>query len=102
MAKDQALQFIARVNEDAALRDKLQTVSKDGINGLVRVGKEVGYDFSTEEFESTALEQWGSRRSDEVSDDELDGIAGGGSAAWKFGNAQKFFAVATVSCIAGK
>ena|SRR5258708_4913711 len=101
MAKDQALQFIARVNEDAALRDKLQTVSKEGINGLVRVGKEVGFDFSTEEFESTALEQWGSRRSDEVTDDELDGIAGGAFTV-KFGAAQKFFAAATVSCIAGR
>src|SRR5258707_721492 len=139
MAKEQALQFIARVNEDQILRTKLQAfakdriegvvkiakeagfdvsaedlqsaaadeaklqaVSKEGIDGLVRVGNEDAFDFSKEEFEAVVLEQWGSHRSDEVSDNELDGIAGGGTYIMKFGIAQKFFIQATSLCVAGK
>ena len=102
MPKEQALRFIARVNEDMALRDKLQAVSKEGIDGLVRVGNEDAFDFSKEEFEAVVLEQWGSHRSDEVSDNELDGIAGGGTYIMKFGIAQKFFIQATSLCVAGK
>src|SRR5260221_14580733 len=102
MAKEQALRFIARVNEDTALRDKLQAVSKEGIDGLVRVGNEDAFDFSKEEFEAVVLEQWGWHRPGEVSNGELDGIAGGGTYIMKIGIDQKFFIQAARLCVGGK
>ena|SRR5258708_1831504 len=77
MAKDQALQFIGRVNEDASLREYLQSFTKDGMEGLVRVGREHGFDFTPEEFQTAAYENWEAQHATAVSEDDLDTIVGG-------------------------
>ena len=77
MAKDQALQFIIRVNEDKALQGKLEAVTKDGVQGIVKVAQEAGFVFTADEFQTVAYEQWASKQSSEISEDELDTVAGG-------------------------
>src|SRR5258708_3632710 len=76
MAKEQALQFIARVNEDQILRTKLQAFEKDRIEGVVKIAKEAGFDVSAEDLQSAAADEAKSQAG-EMSDEALESIAGG-------------------------
>src|SRR5450755_4009871 len=77
MAKDQALKFVVRVNEDMALQAKLEAVVKEGTEGIVKVAHQAGYDFTAQEFQTLALEQWQANHPSEIAEDELATMAGG-------------------------
>ena len=75
MAKEQALQFILRANQDQPLQSRLQTI-KDGGAGLVQLGKESGFDFTTEEMKTVVAEQQ-NPDTGELSDEALEMVSGG-------------------------
>ena len=75
MAREQALQFIQFANKDQRVQSKLQAV-KDGGVGLVKVGKEYGFDFTTEEMKSI-VEAQQIPESGELSDEALESVSGG-------------------------
>ncbi len=79
MAKDQVLPFITRLNNDATVRAKVQAASPDGMDGLVKVGKEFGFQFTIEEFQAVALEQSAAKFEVEISEEELSAVVGGTS-----------------------
>ena len=76
MAKEQALKFIAYVNSDEGARDKLQAASDNGLNDLVKIARQAGFDFTVEELQAAAVEKLESA-SQVLSDDTLENIVGG-------------------------
>jgi predicted ribosomally synthesized peptide with nif11-like leader len=76
MAKEQALQFIIRVNTNQILQTKFQAAAQDGLAGLVKIGKEAGFDFNADEMRAIADEQ-SELAASELSDEALESVAGG-------------------------
>ena len=84
MAKEQALQFIIRVNEEPALQDQVNAVTSEGIDGLIRIGRANGFEFTAEEFQTAAFESWEAQQSASISEDDLETIVGGAESAKKY------------------
>jgi predicted ribosomally synthesized peptide with nif11-like leader len=74
MAVEDAKKFIEKLRSDPELGKKLETASDEE---RVKIVSQEGYDFTPEEFKTAALEM-----SPELSDEDLDAVAGGGAATW--------------------
>jgi len=71
MSEEQLKAFLEKVKADTSLQEKLKAASD--ANAASAIAKEAGFSISADEFtkaQSTEL-------SDEVSDEELEGVAGG-------------------------
>jgi predicted ribosomally synthesized peptide with nif11-like leader len=77
MAKEQVFQFIAYVNSNQGVRDKLKTVTDERLDGMVQVARDEGFDFTVEELQAVIVEQLTST-DPALSDEALETIVGGG------------------------
>ena len=75
MSTSQAVEFIKRVESDQSVQAKVKTLSPTDPVGLVMLGRELGFDFCVAEFKAAA-ESMG-RFAGEMSDEELERVAGG-------------------------
>ncbi|MFM9970685.1 MAG: Nif11-like leader peptide family RiPP precursor [Burkholderiales bacterium] len=74
-------QFYTRAIQDKALLGKLMAEGKspeDFINSAVKEGKAMGYDFSHAEADAWIKQQQKIKASGELSDTQLESVAGGG------------------------
>src|SRR4051812_26739435 len=76
MSQEQAMAFIQRVNQDEPLRSRIGGLSSN-LNALLAVAAETGYTFTAAEW-GTAIQQ---AQSEQLSESDLDGVAGGATAA---------------------
>ena len=77
MATEKTKQFMAHLEETPGL---VQKVRIQNARNLVRLGSEAGFDFSVEELQQAVRE---SERSDvELSEEDLEAVAGGGVLKW--------------------
>jgi predicted ribosomally synthesized peptide with nif11-like leader len=90
MASEVVTGFFDEVRKSARLRDKISALpsgeSKTG--ALVAIAAEAGFDFTEEEFETELKEQFEADAGSSegvLTDDELEGIAGGTSQLWHSG-----------------
>jgi predicted ribosomally synthesized peptide with nif11-like leader len=67
-------QFFQEVSQDPTLQQQLQSLEnrEARLNKMVELGQEKGYNFT-----SIEVEQWLQSRSKELSDSELESVAGG-------------------------
>src|SRR5260221_12727310 len=75
MSTLQAVEFIKRVDSDQGVQSKVKTLAPTDPVGLIMLGRELGYDFCVAEFKAAA-ESMG-RFAGEMTDEELDRVAGG-------------------------
>jgi predicted ribosomally synthesized peptide with nif11-like leader len=75
MSKQVAIEFLERINSDMALQSKLSDLDRDDILGLMRIAAESGYVFSLADYSAADREL--SNFADELTDGELDRVAGG-------------------------
>ncbi len=74
MSKQNVLAFDLRIRGDKDLQSRVKALPANDAEGLVELGAEAGFNFSTSEL----LEVIGnSRKSEELSDNELEQVAGG-------------------------
>src|SRR5260221_6862775 len=74
MSKQNVLAFDLRIRGDKDLQSRVKALPANDANGLVKLGAEAGFKFSTSEL----LEVIGAaQNSDELSGDQLDQVAGG-------------------------
>ena len=74
MSKQNVLAFDLRIRGDKDLQSRVKALPANDAEGLVKLGAEAGLNFSISEL----LEVIGvSHNSDELSDDQLDQVAGG-------------------------
>ncbi len=74
MSKQNVLAFDLRIRGDKDLQSRVKALPVNDAEGLVKLGAEAGFKFSTSEL----LEVIGvARKSDELSSDDLDKVAGG-------------------------
>lgn len=72
MSADNAVRFVHQIAQDGSLRVRVEaTKSPDEV---VRIGREAGYDFTADELRIAAV----TLRKEELSDSELESVAGGG------------------------
>lgn len=72
MSAANAIRFVQQIAQDGSLRARVEaTRSPDDV---VRIGREAGYDFTGEELRTAA----DTLRKDELSDSQLESVAGGG------------------------
>ena len=70
MSEEQLAALLAKLKEDAGLREKLQDAA--GLDTAVAVAKEAGFDVSKAD-----LLEYQAQQTLELSDEELEGVAGG-------------------------
>ena len=73
MSEEQLSALLAKLNEDAGLEEKLKGASD--LDAAVEVAKEAGFNVNKEDwlrYQSTKIE------ANELSDEQLEGVAGGG------------------------
>ncbi len=70
MSEEQLTALLAKLNEDAELREKLKGAAD--LDAAVAIAKEIGFDVSKEDWLKHQASQ-----PDELSDEELAGVAGG-------------------------
>ncbi len=74
MSKEALIAFDNRLRTDQALQNKVRALKKNDADGLVRIGAEAGFSFTTNEL----LEMISAARQDaELSNEQLDQVAGG-------------------------
>ena len=66
--------FGKKVLEDQELKAKAKQTGLDNLEGLISLAKENGFDISKEDFEAVAKEL---QSTDELSEDDLEQVAGG-------------------------
>jgi len=66
--------FGKKVLEDQELKKKAKQVGMDNMEGIIALAKENGFDISKEDFEALAKEL---QSTDELSNDDLEQVAGG-------------------------
>ena len=71
MSEEQLSALLAKLKEDAGLREKLQGAGD--LDAAVALAKEAGFDVSKEDWLKYQASQ-----ADELSDEELEGVSGGG------------------------
>jgi len=76
MSLSSAQQFVSRAREDKSLQSKLASAAQGDINVILQIGRDAGFDFTKDEYLSAAGSNW-SVASDELSELELDAVAGG-------------------------
>jgi predicted ribosomally synthesized peptide with nif11-like leader len=76
MSTSQAVEFIKRVDSDQSIQARVKALSPTDPAGLIMLGKALGYQFGAADFKAAA-ESLG-RYGGELSNQELDQIAGGG------------------------
>ena len=81
MSEEQLKAFMEAVKADAGLQEKLKAAADS--NAVVAIAKEMGFMITTEEL------QWAQAVVEELSDEELDGVAGGGGVSYP--NVKKAF-----------
>jgi predicted ribosomally synthesized peptide with nif11-like leader len=72
MSMEMALSFINKVNYDSTLQSKLAVIAGN-VDGLIKVATEAGFNFSPDDWYEAATTAF----SPELSEDELELIAGG-------------------------
>ncbi len=75
MAAEEVRRFFAALETDSALTDKVQvavTAAVDQLDALTSAARAEGYDFTYDELKTTV-----ERMSHELTDDELEQVAGG-------------------------
>ena|SRR5258708_9583451 len=80
MSQENALTFIRQVNQDAGLQAKLRPLAANDMTSLLKVAAETGFDFSADDY-LAAMQAQSIVPTSELSDDDLNLIAGGGSAS---------------------
>jgi predicted ribosomally synthesized peptide with nif11-like leader len=68
-------QFLQEVSQDKALQQQIQSIEKpeSRVNKLLELAEKRGYNFT-----STEVEDWLRKKKQELSESELDAVAGGG------------------------
>ena len=67
MSEEQLKAFLEKVKADSSLQEKLKVAAD--VEAVVAIAKEVGFMFSADELK---------KAKSEISDEELEGVAGGG------------------------
>src|SRR5258708_3334853 len=80
MSQANALTFIHSVQQDSALQAKLRPLAADDMTGLLKVAAEAGFDFNAEDYR-VAMQANSIAPESDLSDNDLDVIAGGGIAS---------------------
>ncbi len=76
MSVQAAKDFVAKIKEDKSLEDSL--VSADDDDARRKIAKDTGFDFTRDEMKEAISEISGKQ----LSDDDLDSVAGGVGAGW--------------------
>src|SRR5258708_9933401 len=80
MSQENALNFVRKVREDPGLLAKLRPLTEDDMTGLLKVAAEAGFDFNAEDYR-VAMQANSIAPASDLSDYDLDVIAGGGIAS---------------------
>lgn len=88
MSKASVEQFYQEILKDPSLQERLQAVTtREATAALaVELGKERGYNFTIEEAQASIDEWFAARPEQELSDAQLEAVAGGGQAEPLFMN----------------
>ena len=78
MSKDRAKEFLLKLRTDKKLVSKVEEAYAEV---LCRVAGESGFDFSAEDL-AKAVEELKEQLSGELSDAEIEAVAGGGALSW--------------------
>ena len=76
MSQENALAFIARVNEDSSLQAKLRPLAANDVNGLLNIAAEAGFAFDAKDL--LAAQSSKNAPENELAEADLNLIAGGG------------------------
>ncbi|GAB4535393.1 MAG: hypothetical protein Tsb0014_22320 [Pleurocapsa sp.] len=77
MSTENAINFLAQVDENTSLQEKLKAIKTP--DELIALAKEQGYEVSAEDFKAAKeMIDDSDSASEELSEDELEAIAGGG------------------------
>ena len=80
MSDDQFKAFLEAVEADAALQEKVQTEASRYADAVVAIAKEAGFGITADDVKRAQLE---------ISEDDLEGVAGGaGGGIWESSAAQ--------------
>ena len=83
MPEDQFKTFLEAVEADAALQEKVQSEANRYADGVVAIAKEAGFGITADDVKRAQLE---------ISEDDLEGVAGGGywqpAVNWSTGGAE--------------
>ncbi len=74
--------FQARLQNDEALQQQLTAAAESYAQAVVKIAAEAGFSISAEEVQAAQLSQLPSA----LSDDDVDGLAGGGGVWWMNGS----------------
>jgi predicted ribosomally synthesized peptide with nif11-like leader len=74
--------FQARLQSDEALQQQLTAAAESYAQAVVKIAAEAGFSISAEEVQAAQLSQLPSA----LSDDDVDGLAGGGGVWWMNGS----------------
>src|SRR5260370_1321170 len=80
MSQENALTFIHTVQQNSGLQAKLRSLAVDDMTGLLKVAAEAGFDFNAEDY-VVAMQAQSIAPASDLSDNDLDVIAGGGIAS---------------------
>jgi predicted ribosomally synthesized peptide with nif11-like leader len=81
MSEEQLAALLAKLNDDAGLREKLQGAAD--LDAALAIAKDAGFDISRCTDEAAWL-RYQAKQTIELSDEELDGVAGGeNTPAWE-------------------
>src|SRR5260221_7224877 len=80
MSQENALTFIHTVQQNSGLQAKLRPLAVDDLTGLLKVAAEAGFDFNAEDY-VVAMQAQSIASASDLSDNDLDVIAGGGIAS---------------------
>ena len=70
MSEEQLSAFLAKIKQDTGLEEKLKGASD--LDAVARIAQEAGFDVSQADLLKNKVQ-----KSDELSDDELEGVSGG-------------------------
>src|SRR5260221_13266553 len=79
MSQENALTFIHTVQQNSGLQAKLRPLAVDDLTGLLKVAAEAGFDFNAEDY-VVAMQAQSIASASDLSDNDLDVMAGGGVA----------------------
>lgn len=78
MSAEALAKFGKKVLEDPELKNKIKQAGLENLEGIIAIAKQNGFDIEKEDFIAAAKEF---NSSDELSDDDLQKVAGGNAAA---------------------